>query len=131
MSLQYTIIYVTTCHRHLYEYSKFYRSKWIVTNGVDTLLVLLAVEDDYPVFGELEDIFVTRTSQAVFRVGLYQTTLFNRHHAYIVNPTNSQKNALISELYHPFTHCVKELTSTTNSIENWQLYLNIIFVELC
>ena len=77
--------------------------------------LLLAVEDDYPVFGELQDIFVTRTSEVVFRVRLCQTTYFNHHHhAYIVNPTNSYRNVPISELYHPFTHCIKQLTNRNN-----------------
>ncbi len=68
------------------------------------------LENDYPVFGQLKDIYVIDGSNIVFQVRVLQTSSFSRHHhAYLVDKTPIYKLINISDVYHPFPFFIRHL----------------------
>ena len=74
--------------------------------------LLLSIEDDYPVFGLLREIFVLEGSQVVFHVKQFRTQSFSHHfHAFIISPSDTHTVVSVSALHHPFTHHIHRLVS--------------------
>ena len=90
-----------------------HRTKWVTVEGITykkDCALLLSIEDDYPVFGLLRDIFVLEGSQVVFHVKHFLTQTFSHHfHAFIVSPTDTHTVVSVCALHHPFTHHIHRL----------------------
>ena len=85
-----------------------YRSKWVKVNGTKyttSSVLAIAVEDELPVFGRVNRIFVTG-KDVTFEVNCLYTKFYDPHyHAYVVIHTNVQQiikyDSLIS--FYPLT----------------------------
>lgn len=72
--------------------------------------LLLSIKDDYPIFGQIKEIFILEASQVVFHVKHFHTDIFSQHfHAFIIIPTNTYSVVTPSALHHPFTHHIHKL----------------------
>ena len=61
------------------------------------------MEEDNPLFGRVEDIYIVNTNDVHFKVELLSTVEFNyHHHCFVVEYTHSQKIVYISSLYSVF-----------------------------
>ena len=97
---------VYTCmyhqYHHAYIFFTMYRTKWTVINGVLYKLyaiIVLGVNDDYPVFGQVCDIFAS-DSNIFFKVKKLITTAFSQHHhMYTVEYSTDYKTVSYDNLY--------------------------------
>ena len=73
--------------------------------------VLLRVENDQPVFGRLEEIFIVN-NRILLHVSLLHTCTFDNHlQAYIINTLLNSEMTLPTQLYSPFPMHIHRVTS--------------------
>ena len=66
-------------------------------------VLLLGVDDDYPLFGRLREIFILNSSRVFFYVDVMQTSLFLSHyHAYHITDCTLDRVISLTNLYSPF-----------------------------
>lgn len=72
--------------------------------------LLFTVEDDYPQFGELQDLYVVDGNRVVCDIKPYHTTSFLKHyHAFVVQPTRVSKLVCIEHLYNHLPYIVRQV----------------------
>ena len=65
--------------------------------------MILGVENDYPLFGRIENIYIVNTNDTSIEVRLLSTITFCSHrHAFQVEYTNQYKTVDICSLYNVF-----------------------------
>ena len=71
--------------------------------------VVLGVENDYPVFGHLQGLYVLNNNNISLHVRVADTIMFEQHHhAYVVKSTDTFKTVHIHQLYSQWPlHCRK------------------------
>lgn len=88
--------------------------RWVRESGViyqKTCALLMRVEDDSPVFGNLIKIYVVQ-NHIIFHVSLLKTSSFNVHlQAYTVTHTTSLETIRHSELLNPFPLHIHRVSS--------------------
>ena len=88
------------------------RTKWAKLNGQvykPPCAVVLGVEDDYPVFGQVDGIYAVE-SRLVAEVNVMTTAQFSVHyHGYVVERTSTYKIVRLSSLHSPFPLHVRKL----------------------
>lgn len=78
--------------------------------------LLLGVDDDYPLFGRLDDIFII-DNRFLFSVTLLNTLLFNHHYqGYVIDQTSNTNIIAHSQLLSPFPMHIHSLPSQTLKI---------------
>ena len=71
--------------------------------------LLVRVEDDYPQFGELQDIYIVDGNRVVCDIKPYHTTSFLKHyHAFVVCPTQDSELVCI-DLYNHLPYHVRQV----------------------
>lgn len=100
--------YFTLAHACNVTLSIIYRPKWIVKNGSKysylDYVIIGWQEDDLPLFGRVEDIFVVNNNTPLFHVLKYVTLGIDRHyHSFCIKKTDAHCVCWLSELidYHP------------------------------
>lgn len=74
-------------------------------------VLVLQIEDDYPVFGQLQSIYVVDSNAIFFSIQLYKTFDYNTHcHAYLVSVTPTLKTIHFSSLYSVFPLVLRKLS---------------------
>ncbi len=91
-----------------------FRARWVKIQGTEyreQCALLIAVEDDYPVFARVEDIYVIDGSRIVFQVCVFRTLTFCRHHhLFIISNTHTCKLVNADDLYHSFPFCIRQVS---------------------
>lgn len=91
-----------------------YRTSWVKRNGVlykPSCVVVLRVEDEYPMFGQIKDIYVVNSYDVYFRVKLLSTDQFNSHcHSYFVSVTSDYCSVQASSLLDVFPLYLRKMT---------------------
>jgi uncharacterized protein (DUF885 family) len=65
------------------------------------------VEDDYPQFGELQDLYVVDANRVVWDIKLHHTTSFLKHyHAFLVLTTRVSELVCLEQLYNHLPYIV-------------------------
>ena len=88
------------------------RTRWVKHCGMTykkPCVLLLRVEDDYPQFGKLQDIYIVDGNRVVCDVKLYHTSNFLKHyHAFVLCSTQDSELVSIEDLYNhlPYHVCV-------------------------
>ena len=93
--------------------SSFARCKWVRVNETmykPPCAVVLGVEDDDPVFGQVKQVYIVDSNRVVLYVQVMHTTGFNQHfHAYMIEGTHVYKTVLVDILYSPFPLHIRRL----------------------
>ena len=94
------------------------RPKWVKVNSIlyqKPCALLLRVEMDHPVFGNLEDIFVI-DNRVLFQLSVLETSNFNVHlQAHTVNHTQDREILLHKNLPSPFPMHIHRVTVDDSS----------------
>ena len=78
-------------------------------------VVVLGIEHDYPIFGQIEDIYVVDSNIVYIRVKSLVTLSFNSHyHAYFVNTTRNFSTICLSLLYNVFPLALRKIFTDGN-----------------
>ena len=98
-------------------YADNHRTKWVKLNGQlykAPCAVVIGVEDDYPLFAEMDDaLYVTEEKKVLASVNLLTATEFKTHfHCYIVERTSTYKMVALDTLFSPFPLHVRQLSSS-------------------
>lgn len=84
------------------------------THGIlykQSCVVVLRIEDDYPVFGQVKDIYVVNSYDVHFRVKLLSTDQFNTHcHSYFVSLTTNYCTIQASSLLDVFPLYLRKIS---------------------
>ena len=81
-------------------------------------VVILNVEDDYPQFGKIHNIFITSNNDIVLYVNLCNTVKFDTHyHLYVISSTNNFQTVSISSLYSPYPLHFRRVSCQNSSIQ--------------
>ncbi len=96
------------------------RTKWIVVNGqkyTKSVLVVVGIEDEYPSFGVIEDIFITNSNSAMLHVELCHTQSYNEHfHGYVVSRSNQFKVVSVQSLQSHVSTTLRSVQSEQSTI---------------
>ena len=88
--------------------------------------LLLGLNDDYPLFARLDDIFIIDI-RFLFSVTLLNTLLFNHHYqGYVIDQMSDKKIIIHTQLYTLHSPCIYTL--------HWPLklsFVNITYVVQC
>lgn len=101
-----------------------YRTSWVKKDNIlykPSCVVILGVEDEYPLFGKVQDIYIVDSSRVYFCVRLLSTLEFNSHrHVYLVKLTTSTSIVCISSLCNVFPLSLRKISI------NGTLYLSLV-----
>lgn len=88
----------------------------------DLCAVVIAVEDDYPVFARVEGVYVVDGNRVLLQVCVFHTSHFDRHcHVYVIQKSHMLRLIDVQEdLHHPHPYSIRKL-----SIDN---YTHLIIV---
>ena len=90
-------------------------SKWAVINSImykPLCAVVLGVEDDYPVFGKIMEIFIKEDNTVIFNVKVMRTVHFlKHHHAYAIEQTDTLKLVTFDCFCDPFPLHIRKFSS--------------------
>ena len=100
----YTCTYIYVC-RHVVMCNMFLRRPtWVKIDDITykkPCTLLLGVEDEYPQYGKLTNIYVVH-ERILFKVILLKTSFISHFHAFAVSPTSTSSLLLHTELLSPF-----------------------------
>ena len=92
-------------HYYLTHYKNLlltYRANWVKHDGITyrkPCALIKGIENDYPTFARLENIFII-DSRILFHVTTLKTVKFNTHlHAYVVTPSSVTDFILITQIH--------------------------------
>ena len=78
--------------------------------------LLIGVENNYPLFGRLEDIFVVN-SRVLFYVTMLETEYFNDHlHAYVITDTSNRSIVLSTQIQSHIPMHIHRVHSRENEV---------------
>lgn len=90
------------------------RPNWVKLDGIryqKPCALLLGVEDDYPLFGRLDDILIV-DNRYIFSVTVLSTTYFNHHYqGYVIDTTTNTKIIMHKQLHSPFPFHIHYISS--------------------
>ncbi len=79
--------------------------------------LVLGVEDDSPVFAQVNAVYVVDRTRVVADVNLMATKAFNMHyHAYVIEKTVTQRTVVLDTLHNPFPLHVRKLANSKRVI---------------
>ena len=75
-------------------------------------VVVLKIEEDYPVFGKIENIYISDSNIIHFHIKSLSTVQYNTHyHAYFVKVTQTFSTVCLTSLYSVFPLTLRKLST--------------------
>ena len=100
------------------------RTAWVKHDGIlykPAAVIVLGVDNDVPVFGKIEQIYIVNTNDIYFNVRILSTVEYNEHrHIFLVHTSNDCNTIKIIMLYKSFPLHFRRVNI------NGQLYLCIV-----
>ena len=91
--------------------------------------LIIGVDDDYPVFGEVNSILVTSTTDIAFQVTVYETVDYVHHfHAYLVRNTAEKK---VVSLHSLVDHIPLHIMPITFSVDSFTKHVVVLKYHIC
>ena len=82
------------------------RTAWVKHDGIlykPAAVIVLGVDNDVPVFGKIEQIYIVNTNDIYFNVRILSTVKYNEHrHIFLVHTPNDCNTIKISMLHNSF-----------------------------
>ena len=100
------------------------RTAWVKHDGIlfkPASVIVFGVDNDVPVFGKIEQIYIVNTNDIYFNVRILSTVEYNEHrHIFLVHTSNDCNTIKISMLYNSFPLLLRRVNI------NGQLYSCVV-----